>query len=228
MTGTLHLVNAVGMKVEFEIASEDEAYTMMREFGAKGWTSGEVPAGGYLLPYALADRFDWSLIGAKALTIDGDAGVMHRGLFYKRRDLAEKRYKEHTMPACIKYSRGAKPTDANAEGGDDDVNYVTLISFKGKAPIDERLAVPRQRPQPRGEELANRIADGSASVDDAPATEELRRAIYQAAKDVGIPHADLQAIVFRVTLQHDYREAKTAGQQRTIFDWVSHWKAGAA
>jgi hypothetical protein len=234
MNGTLHLINAVGMKVEFEIADEGDAFEKMRAFGARGWTSGDVPAGGFVLPRLLAERFDWRLIGATSVTFDGAQGVMHRGLFYKRRDLPEKKFKGHTMPACVKYSRGAKPTDENAEGGDDEINYVTLVIFKGKAPIDERLAVPSreapavQKSPVRGEELANRIADGTE--DELPPTEDVKRAIYTAAQKVGIPHRELQAIAFSVTQRHDYREAPSLGQQRRIFDAVAHWtwpKAGA-
>lgn len=147
--GHLELTNAVGMKLHVAVNGVEDAYDLMRQMGAHGWTSGDVPAGGYVLPYAMADAFDFSLIGARQFEIKDGADVTqcveHRGLVYTRREFEAKTGKIK-MPAKIKYSRGAKPTDEphlkeGAEG--EKSGYITLITFVGGARSIPEFERPR-------------------------------------------------------------------------------------
>jgi hypothetical protein len=135
--GQLEVTNALGMRLLLPVASVEDAFKRMRYMGARGWSTGPVPAGGFVLPYAMAETFDWSLIGARAFehTVDGETMrcVEHRGMIYTRRDYAAVT-KGKKMPAKVKYSRGAKPTDEPhlREGGTgESAGYVTLIQFVG-------------------------------------------------------------------------------------------------
>ena len=133
--GTLELTNHVGMRMAINVASPQDAYTQMRKYGAAGWTSGDIPPGGYTLPYDMADKFDFSLIGANEGEIEGEKGLWHKNQFYKRREMEEET-KGQKKAALIKYSRGGRPTDPPhlKEGATGDKpGYVTLISFRGKA-----------------------------------------------------------------------------------------------
>lgn len=136
---SIRVVDALGMEINVQVKSVANAYDVRRFMGTKGFMNpGAVPAGGYPLPYDLAGTFDWSLIGAEAPTeYDGDRGVWHNGSFYKLREYEEEA-KGKKMRAKIKYSRGARPTDPTeiVEKGQGDINYVTLISFAGRARIN--------------------------------------------------------------------------------------------
>ncbi|MHB8462088.1 MAG: single-stranded DNA-binding protein [Vulcanimicrobiaceae bacterium] len=124
--GTLSLTNIIGMQLNVNVSSIEDAFTKMRAFGKAGWTSGNKPKDGYRLPYGMHDTFDWSLIGASPATIQGTEGVWFRGEFYKRRDMAATTGAKK-MPAAIIYSKGA--------GGSDDKSntqaYDWLICFRG-------------------------------------------------------------------------------------------------
>jgi hypothetical protein len=145
-TGTLELVNQVGMKISVDISSLEDAYAKMRKLGSYGWHSGEIPAGGIVLPYTMADKFDFSIIGAQESVVDGEKVVFHRGLMYTRRTLDAQTEGKKKMPAVIKYSRGAKPTDQPhlCEGaGGDNKGYVTLVLFKGNGRDIPALCKPQ-------------------------------------------------------------------------------------
>jgi len=151
----LHLVGPLGTSLSVE-TTDDTLLSTLRKYGKNGWSSGDIPAGGLVLPYCMADTFDWTLIGARPYTnADGEQAVMHRGHSYKRRDF-EAKTTGVKMPACIKYSRGAKPTDPPhlKEGDESGVQYVTLIMFKGTGKALNQYEVPstnkptEQRQQP--------------------------------------------------------------------------------
>lgn len=155
---TLHLVGPLGTKLSVEVASEREVIPTLRTYGEKGWTSGELPPGGLSLPYAMADVFDFSLIGGHPYTNrDGEACVMYRGQSYKRRELDEVDTKKMRMPACVKYSRGARPTDLPhlKEGEDGGVQYVTLISFRGGGRVLSAYIKPDLQVQVDGAQAAD-------------------------------------------------------------------------
>lgn len=141
---TLHLTDPLGIQFTVTVP-EDKMYDAMRHYGAKGCTSGEVPPGGYRLPLANEEDFDWRLIGARKYVIKEDDEdipvVYYRGNSYKRRVLEpNKRIKDR----AIKYSRGARPTDPEHLKEGDDIQYVTLITFRGeRARKDERWATPQ-------------------------------------------------------------------------------------
>jgi len=152
---TLHLTGPLGTSLSVE-TTDDTLLSTLRKYGKTGWSSGEIPAGGLVLPHGMADTFDWALIGARPYTnSDGEQAVMHRGHSYKRRDF-EAKTTGVKMPACIKYSRGAKPTDPPhlKEGDESGVQYVTLIMFKGTGKALSQYEVPstnkptEQRQQP--------------------------------------------------------------------------------
>ncbi|WP_189009504.1 single-stranded DNA-binding protein [Deinococcus roseus] len=78
------------MRLTVQVRNEDELLSVMRQYGKRGWTSGEIPAGGLVLPLSMADTFDWSLIGAREfLSQEGEKCVFHKGQVYKRRELEE-------------------------------------------------------------------------------------------------------------------------------------------
>jgi DdrB-like protein len=124
---------------------------MMRYYGARGWST-EVPNRGFLFPLENHDDFDWAIIGARVGKLKNrtnntvDEGVWHRGKFYKRRDLepVENPKKNISMPAAIKYSRGASELDQPeiVEVAEGEFKYVTLVFFKGGR-RDESLAEPK-------------------------------------------------------------------------------------
>lgn len=141
LTGTIELTNQLGMRINANVESIDDAYQLMRALGRSGWTSGEIPRGGLILPYEMADTFDWNLIGAREIQLDDvedgqtvkRKAVVHRGLVYKRRDCPSRKIRGKTMPDMVKYSRGAKDFDSSdvKENEDDTVQYVTLVTFRG-------------------------------------------------------------------------------------------------
>lgn len=141
---TLKLTDPLGIEFTTTVP-EEKLYDTMRYYGAKGCTSGEIPAGGLRLPLANEEDFDWRLIGARKYTIKEDGEevpvVFYRGNSYKRRVLEpNKRIRER----AIKYSRGARPTDPEHLKEGDDIQYVTLITFRGeRARKDERWAIPQ-------------------------------------------------------------------------------------
>lgn len=128
-----------------EVEEEREIIATLRKYGRGGWTSGEIPAGGLVLPLAMADTFDWTLIGARAYTnAEGDHSVIYKGQNYKRRELDEVDTKKIKLPKIVKYSRGARPTDPMhlKEGEDSGVQYVTLVSFRGNGRVIDAYADP--------------------------------------------------------------------------------------
>ncbi|GGR12409.1 single-stranded DNA-binding protein [Deinococcus ruber] len=137
---TLHLSGPLGTSLSVEVEDERDLLNVLRRYGRQGWTSGELPAGGLSLPLAMADNFDWALIGARPYTNgDGEACVLYKGQSYKRRELDEVDTKKLKLPRIVKYSRGARPTDPPhlKEGEEGGVQYVTLISFRGAGRVIE-------------------------------------------------------------------------------------------
>ena len=147
---TLHLTDPLGIQFTVEVP-EERMYETMRQWGAKGCTSGEIPPGGLRLPMANEADFDWRLIGARKFNLRDNDGteipaVYYRGHVYKRRELDEN--KKFKLKKVIKYSRGAKATDEDRykEGEEGGTQYVTLIVFAGEnARKDERFATPTAR-----------------------------------------------------------------------------------
>lgn len=132
MKMTLHVTDALGRKLSVE-TTLSELDTTMRALSTIGATSGDLLGSGLTLPYENEGDFDWALIGARPWTNpEGEVGVFWQGSFYKRREFAAKTTGVK-MPAAIKYSRGARPTDRPdiTEGDGDSVRYVTLVLFKG-------------------------------------------------------------------------------------------------
>lgn len=155
MNITLHLTGPLGTSITVNLANESEVLPTLRRFGKQGWTSGEIPAGGLVLPLAMADTFDWSLIGARPyLNNEGEQCVMYRGQSYKRRDLDEVDTKKIRLPRITKFSRGARPTDPAhlKEGDESGVQYVTLLRFAGggrviEAYLDQQDRTPQAQQQ---------------------------------------------------------------------------------
>lgn len=136
----------LGAKVSVDVDSADQILAVQRQYGRLGWTSGEVPAGGYQFPFDNSADFDWSLIGARPWTNpEGEELVIHKGLAYKRRELEAVDSRKMKLPAAVKYSRGARSTDPEhvQEQADGDFRYVTLCIFRGGKRQD-RYAVPGQ------------------------------------------------------------------------------------
>lgn len=145
----IEFITDLGAKVIVDVPSADQLLEVQRRYGRLGWTSGEIPTGGYLFPFENETDFDWALIGARPWTSpDGEEMVWHRGHAYRRRELEAVESRKMKLPAAIKYSRGAKPTDPEhlREKSDGDIEYVTLAIFRG-GKRQERYA-ERQQQQP--------------------------------------------------------------------------------
>ena len=124
----------LGAVVTVDASSVEEVVELQCRYGRMGWYSGEVPSGGFIFPLENESDFDWALIGGRKITTkEGDEVVICRGYSYKRRELEAVETKKLTMPKAVKYSRGAKPTDALhlREKADGDIEYVTLAIFRG-------------------------------------------------------------------------------------------------
>ena len=143
---SIEFVTDLGAKVTVSFERAEQLLDVQRQYGKLGWVSGDLPSGGYQFPLENEHDFDWALIGARPFTNDdGEACVWCRGAVWKRRELEAVQTKKITLPAAVKYSRGAKPTDPAhiREKGDGDIEYVALAMFRGGKRQD-RYAVPSQ------------------------------------------------------------------------------------
>src|SRR5690606_22795692 len=107
-----------------------------RYLGRLGWTSVEIPPGGLQLPFAIAEDFDWALIGARKVKFDDDIKVFFKGEWYTRRVMDEVQPNKKLpkgMPPVVKYSRGARPHDdpRMIETTEGDIKMVPLAVFRG-------------------------------------------------------------------------------------------------
>lgn len=169
----LQMTGPLGEILLLPITDHAEQLREQRAWGGRGYTpgTGEIPAGGFTLPYSMANTFDWAMLGASAFEIDGQHCVKHRGHTYKRRDF-EARTTGVKMPASVKYSRGAKPTDPAhiKEGDEGGVQYVTLIQFRGNGRALTEYEVQRgSQPQQR----APQAAPEKVTSDETPAPETI-------------------------------------------------------
>lgn len=144
---TIEFISDLGHTVTVTVEGDEAMWAELRTRGAMRWRPAHLPAGGFSFPLENEVDFDWRLIGGRAGEIEGEAGVWWCGQFYKRRELAAVDTKKMRLPAAVKYSRGAKPTDPEhlREKGDAEFEYVTLAVFRGGR-RDERFAVPQARP----------------------------------------------------------------------------------
>ena len=146
----IEFLTDLGARVLVSVENEGKLLDVQRHYGRLGWTSGEIPAGGYQFPLENEADFDWSLIGArKWKSPEGEELVIHRGHAYRRRELEAVDSRKLKLPAAIKYSRGAKVSDPPhvREKADGDIEYVSLAIFRG-GKRQERYAVPGNRPAP--------------------------------------------------------------------------------
>lgn len=136
----------LGARVTVDIEDPRQLDATLRQYGRLGWTSGEIPSGGYQFPYDNFHDFDWSLLGArKWKSPEGEDVIFHRGYSYKIRVLEAVDSRKMKLPPAIKISRGAKNTDPPhvREQAEGEFEYVTLAIFRnGKR--RENLAVPAQ------------------------------------------------------------------------------------
>jgi hypothetical protein len=140
---TIHLTDDLGASSSVTVTA-NRYYDALRALGARGMWSGAIPRGGLRFPLANAEDFDWRLLAARPFVDrDGNACLYARGHVWKRRDLLPNEKKN--LPAAIKYSRGAKPTDdPTIIEGEEGTNfrYVTFISFSGLGNKIDRYALP--------------------------------------------------------------------------------------
>ena len=140
----IEFITDLGARVLVSVENEQRLLDVQRHYGRLGWTSGEIPAGGYQFPLDNEPDFDWSLLGArKWKSPEGEELVIHRGHAYRRRELEAVDSRKMKLPAAIKYSRGAKVSDPPhiREKADGDIEYVSLAIFRG-GKRQERYAVP--------------------------------------------------------------------------------------
>jgi len=138
----------LGARVTVDVENASQLLDTQRQYGRLGWTSGDIPSGGYQFPLENESDFDWHLIGARRWTSpDGEELVIHRGHAYRRRELEAVDSRKMKLPAAVKYSRGAKSTDPEhvREKSDGEFEYVTLAIFRG-GKRQERYATPGARP----------------------------------------------------------------------------------
>ncbi|GGR70912.1 hypothetical protein GCM10008959_35820 [Deinococcus seoulensis] len=173
----------LGARVTVDVENPAQLLDIQRQYGRLGWTSGDVPSGGYQFPLENEADFDWTLIGARKWTSpDGEELVIHRGHAYRRRELDAVDSRKMKLPAAVKYSRGAKSTDPDhvREKSDGEFEYVTLAIFRG-GKRQERYATPRQGTQPT---QASRPAPQAAAPGTRPAAQQ---APQQAARPAPRP-----------------------------------------
>lgn len=164
----------LGAKVTVEFEHPNQALDLQRQYGRLGWTSGEIPNGGYTFPLDNEPDFDWSLIGARPWTNpEGEVMIIHRGHAYRRRELEAVDNRKMKLPKAVKYSRGAKPTDPAhiREASDGEIQYVTLAIFRG-GKRQERFATPEHK-QPAAP------AQGTGSAPAATPRQAVRQPISQ-------------------------------------------------
>lgn len=140
----IEFLTDLGAKVTVDVESADKLLEVQRQYGRLGWTSGDIPSGGFQFPLDNEPDFDWSLLGARKWTNpEGEEMIMHRGHAYRRRELEAVDSRKMKLPAAIKYSRGAKSTDPDhvREKSDGEFEYVTLAIFRG-GKRQERFAIP--------------------------------------------------------------------------------------
>ncbi|GAA5514617.1 single-stranded DNA-binding protein DdrB [Deinococcus carri] len=140
----IEFITDLGARVTVDVESADKLLDVQRQYGRLGWTSGEIPTGGYQFPLENEPDFDWTLIGARKWTNpEGEEMIIHRGHAYRRRELEAVDSRKMRLPAAVKYSRGAKNTDPDhvREKADGEFEYVTLAIFRG-GKRQERFAVP--------------------------------------------------------------------------------------
>ncbi|WP_022800578.1 single-stranded DNA-binding protein [Deinococcus ficus] len=140
----IEFLTDLGAKVTVDVDSADKLLDVQRQYGRLGWTSGQVPVGGYQFPLDNEHDFDWTLIGARKWTNpEGEEMVIHKGHAYRRRELEAVDSRKMKLPAAVKYSRGAKSTDPDhlREKSDGEFEYVTLAIFRG-GKRQERYAIP--------------------------------------------------------------------------------------
>lgn len=148
----IEFITDLGARVTVDVESADKLLDVQRQYGRLGWTTGDIPSGGYQFPFDNEPDFDWNLIGARKWTSpDGEELIIHRGHAYRRRELEAVDSRKMKLPAAVKYSRGAKNTDPEhvREKADGEFEYVTLAIFRG-GKRQERYAVPGSRPAPAG------------------------------------------------------------------------------
>ena len=84
----IEFLTDLGARVTVSVEHESRLLDVQRHYGRLGWTSGEIPSGGYQFPIENEPDFDWSLIGArKWKSPEGEELVIHRGHAYRRREL---------------------------------------------------------------------------------------------------------------------------------------------
>ncbi|MFB9993702.1 single-stranded DNA-binding protein [Deinococcus oregonensis] len=140
----IEFITDLGARVTVDVESADKLLDVQRQYGRLGWTSGELPAGGYQFPFDNETDFDWALLGARKYTTpEGEELVYHKGHAYRRRELEPVDSRKMKLPAAVKYSRGAKNSDPDhvREKADGEFEYVTLAIFRGGRRQD-RYAVP--------------------------------------------------------------------------------------
>jgi hypothetical protein len=151
---TIHFTTDLGAQVSVSVDGPSKVLELQRRYGKRGWYSGPIPPGGFVLPYDNDRDFDWSLLGGRMFTNrEGDICVWARGHVWKRREFAAVESKRMTLPPAVKYSRGAKPTDPPEirEQGDGEIEYVTLAIFRGGSRREEYallLEAPNDQPPP--------------------------------------------------------------------------------
>ncbi|MFC6617910.1 single-stranded DNA-binding protein [Deinococcus radiophilus] len=191
----IEFITDLGAKVTVDVERPEQLLDVQRHYGRLGWTSGEVPNGGFVFPLDNEPDFDWSLIGARPWTNpEGEVMILHRGHAYRRRELEAVDSRKLKLPKAVKYSRGAKPTDPEhlREKADGEIEYVTLAMFRGGKrqdrfaasqgqgtsagqgqPREPRAAAPagryEPRPQPDSVPMSRPTARAAAS---APAEED--------------------------------------------------------
>ncbi|OOV14043.1 single-stranded DNA-binding protein [Deinococcus sp. LM3] len=136
----------LGARVTVDVENATQLLDTQRQYGRLGWTSGDIPSGGYQFPLDNESDFDWHLIGARKWTSpDGEELVIHKGHAYRRRELEAVDSRKMKLPAAVKYSRGAKSTDPEhiREKSDGEFEYVTLAIFRG-GKRQERYATPNR------------------------------------------------------------------------------------
>lgn len=215
MTFSLQISNAIGARVSVALNSEDDLLDAMRFWGQRRWRTIDLPYGGLHFPLAMAETFDWTIIGAQPGEQQNDEGGVDKGVwfqnrFWKRRDLPANEKKK--MDAAVKYSRGANDADRSNPNllveGDDKFGYVTLVIFRGTGKVQAQYERPRAQQQ----------TEPAAKTEKMP--DEQVQAIREVARKGGMAHAALVDLSVRMFGTSNY-PALSPEQGRRLADAIA-------
>lgn len=152
----------IGTEITMYAQNPAQMRELQRHYGKSGWrVKREERRGGLILPYDQHDSFDFSLLGARFWkSPEGETLLLCGGHAYRQRILEQVDSRKMQLPAAIKYSRGAKPSDPPhlVEKAEGEFAYVTLVVFKTAGKAHPSLSLPQGQVHPLAVNAASQVA----------------------------------------------------------------------